>query len=304
MFRVFYAYISCLFHNNLLYLCMEINKIYFEDCLKTMAKMPGSFLDLTITSPPYDDLRTYHDKVKGLESEYNGYSFPFERIASELYRVTKKGGVVVWVVGDAVHKGGETLNSFRQALYFQDLGFKVHDTMIYEKNGSSFPARRDGNRYSQIFEYMFVFSKDVQPKTPKLICDKKNRWAGHTSFGQGTMRGKNGELIKRDIKPVPSFSPRNNIWKYNTGKGYTTKDDYAFDHPAMFPEKLVEDHIFSWSEEGDIVYDPMGGSGTTAKMAIMNGRKWVMSDFNKDYADIAQRRVKEAYDSISQQELF
>jgi len=146
-----------------------LNKIHFEDCLKTMAKMPASFIDLTISSPPYDDLRTYHDKVKGLESDYNGYSFPFERIASELYRVTKKGGVVVWVVGDAVHKGGETLNSFRQALYFQDLGFKVHDTMIYEKNGSSFPARRDGNRYSQIFEYMFVFSKDVQPKSPKLI---------------------------------------------------------------------------------------------------------------------------------------
>jgi len=283
---------------------MEINKIYFEDCLKTMAKMPASFIDLTITSPPYDDLRTYHDKVKGLDSNYNGYSFPFEKIASELYRVTKKGGVVVWVVGDAVHKGGETLNSFRQALYFQDLGFKVHDTMIYEKNGSSFPARRDGNRYSQIFEYMFVFSKDVQPKSPKLICDKKNRWAGHTSFGQGTMRGKNGELIKRDIKPVPSFSPRNNIWKYNTGKGYTTKDDYAFGHPAMFPEKLVGDHILSWSEEGDIVYDPMGGSGTTAKMAILNGRKWVMSDYNKDYADIAERRVREAYDAISQQQLF
>jgi len=118
------------------------------------------------------------------------------------------------------------------------------------------------------------------------------------------MRGKNGELIKRDIKPVPSFSPRNNIWKYNTGKGYTTKDDYAFGHPAMFPEKLVGDHILSWSEEGDIVYDPMGGSGTTAKMAILNGRKWVMSDYNKDYADIAERRVREAYDAISQQQLF
>ena len=283
---------------------MEMNKIYFEDCLETMGKMGGETVDLTITSPPYDDLRTYHDKVRGLDTDYNGYSFPFEKIAAELFRVTKKGGVVVWVVGDAVHKGGETLNSFRQALYFQDLGFKVHDTMIYEKNGSSFPARRDGNRYSQIFEYMFVFSKDGAPETSNLICDKKNRWAGHTSFGQGTMRGKNGELIKRDMKPVPTFSPRNNIWKYNTGKGYTTKDSYAFGHPAMFPEKLVEDHILTWSKEGDVVYDPMGGAGTTPKMAILNNRQWIMSDFNQEYVDIAERRIKEAYDLLSQKELF
>jgi len=274
-----------------------LNKVYLEDCVKTMNRMSNNFVDLTVTSPPYDDARSYNNLIKGLETDYNGYSFPFESIADELYRVTKKGGILVWVVGDMVHNGGETLNSFRQALYFQSLGFKMHDTMIYEKNGSSFPARRDGSRYSQIFEYMFVFSKDEKPKTSNLICDKPNKWAGWQPWGsnnESTMRTKDGSLKKRRQKPTPDYSPRNNVWRYNTGAGYTTKDKYAFEHPAMFPEKLVEDHILTWTNKGDVVFDPMAGAGTTPKVAILHDRKWIATEISEEYVNLINRRVADA----------
>ena len=259
---------------------MKTNVILQGDCIEEMKKLPENSVDLVITSPPYDNLRDYH-----------GYFFNFETIAKELYRVTKQGGVVVWVVGDAVVKGSETGSSFKQALFFKECGFNLHDTMIYEKNGSSFPARRNGNRYTQIFEYMFVFSKG-KPKSASLICDKKNKWEGYTSFGKSKIRDKNGVLREREMKPVPAFSPRNNIWIYATGKNYSTKDKIAFQHPAIFPEKLAEDHIRSWSNEGDIVLDPMCGSGTTCKMALLNNRKFIGMEISEEYVNIAEARIK------------
>ncbi len=266
---------------------IEINKNYNESNLDTMKRMPDNFIDLCITSPPYDNLRNYNKTLNTV--------FPFEGIAKELYRTIKVGGVVVWVVGDAVINKSETGNSFRQALHFMDLGFLLHDTMIYEKNGPSFPARRSGNRYSQVFEYMFVLSKDKPPKTANLICDKPNRWAGYTTFGQASYRNKDGDLIKRDIKPIPDFSPRYNIWKYNTGFGYSAEEKFAHDHPAIFPEQLASDHILSWSNEGDLVFDPFMGSGTTAKMAILNNRNWIGSEISSEYCNIIEERVKKAW---------
>ena len=265
---------------------MDTNIIHNVGSVEGLPALPANSVDATITSPPYDDLRTYNDSSK--------WDFEtFKSIADELYRVTKPGGVVVWVVGDAVINGSESGSSFRQALYFMELGFKLHDTMIYEKNGSAFPARRDGNRYSQLFEYMFVFSKDGKPKTANLICDKENRWAGYTNFGQGTYRNKQGELVKRTQKPVPTHSPRNNIWKYNTGKGYSTKDKIAFEHPAIFPEKLVVDHINTWTTPGDIVLDPFMGSGTTAVACIDTDRQYIGFEIDKTYFDISAQRILE-----------
>jgi site-specific DNA-methyltransferase (adenine-specific) len=170
-----------------------------------------------------------------------------------------------------------------------EVGFKLHDTMIYEKNTSSFPAKRNGNRYTQIFEYMFVFCKD-KIKTANLICDKPNKWAGHTNWGKNTNRLKNGELQETsDIKPVPDFSPRNNIWKYNIGKGFNSSDKESHEHPAIFPEQLAEDHILSWSNEGDIVLDPFSGSGTTCKMAKKNNRKYIGIDISEEYCKLAEK---------------
>jgi len=269
----------------------QLNQVICGDSVEELKKLPDNSVDLVVTSPPYDTLRSYKDLVKDMEEKFNGYSFPFEQIATELSRVVKKGGVVVWVVGDAVIKGSETGSSFRQALYFMQQGFKLHDTLIYEKNGSSFPARRDGNRYSQLFEYMFVFSNGAKPKTANLICDKPNRWAGYTHFGKGTIRNKKGELIERNIKPIPDFSPRNNIWKYNTGKNYSTKDKVAFEHPAIFPEALVQDHILTWTTPGEVVLDPFNGSGTTTKLALLNDRQYIGMEISSEYCDIAEERL-------------
>lgn len=241
---------------------IQTNKIYVEDCLDTMSKMDDESIDLVLTSPPYDNLR-----------EYEGYSFDFVSIARELHRVVKKNGVVVWVVGDATIDGSETGSSFKQALYFMGLGFKLHDTMIYEKNSPAYPARRDSNRYTQIFEYMFVFTKGKP--VSQLICDKPNKWAGHKDFS--------GKLKN----PVPDFSPRNNIWKYTTSFN-------GVKHPAPFPEALAQDHILSWSKEGDIVYDPFMGSGTTGKMAKVNNRLYIGSEISENYAEIANKRINES----------
>jgi DNA modification methylase len=281
------------------------NQLHLGDNLTIIKSLPDDVIDLTITSPPYDDIRTYESKVGKLNNNFNDYSFNFEPLAKELYRITKPGGVIVWVVGDAVIKGSETGSSFRQALYFMECGFNLHDTMIYEKNGTSFPARRDGNRYSQIFEYMFILSKGV-PKTTNLICDKENRWAGFTSFGTCKKRNKNGELIARKMKPVPTHSARNNIWKFNTGKNYSTKDAIAFDHPAIFPEKLVVDHILTWSNEGDMVFDPFLGSGTTVKMAKLNNRQYLGIEMVEKYYKIAVERLKstEIPEEIEAEDIF
>ena len=239
-----------------------INKIHTENCLDTMRKMSDGSIDLVVTSPPYDDLRSY-----------NGYSFDFGAVARELHRVVKQGGVVVWVVGDQTQNGSESGSSFRQALTFMDIGFNLHDTMIYEKNSSTYPAQKTGNRYSQIFEYMFILSKG-KPKA-SLICDKPNKWAGHKDFS--------GKLKN----PVPEFSPRTNIWRYVTSFN-------GVKHPAPFPEQLAADHIITWSLENDIVYDPFMGSGTTAKMALQLKRRFIGSEISSEYVAIAQKRLDEA----------
>lgn len=251
-----------------------------KDCKVALSEIADDSVDLTVTSPPYDDVRAY-----------NGFSFTkedFQTISTQLFRVTKGGGIVVWIVGDGTHNGSETGTSFRQAIGFMDAGFKLHDTMIYEKNTSSFPARRDGKRYTQIFEYMFVFSKG-SPKTGNLICDKANKWAGHTNWGNNTKRGMDGILTQTsDIKPVPEFSPRNNIWRYIVGKGFNSSDKESHAHPAIFPEKLAEDHILSWSNPGDLVLDPFCGSGTTCKMAKKSGRHYIGIDVSPEYCLLAE----------------
>ena len=257
-----------------------VNKIINEDSVTALKKIPANSIDLTVTSPPYDDIR-----------DYKGYNFndtATNSIIAELFRITKEGGVVVWIVGDSTTNGSETGTSFRQALKFMDSGFKLHDTMIYEKNTSSFPAKRTGSRYTQIFEYMFVFCKG-KIKTANLICDKPNKWAGHTNWGKNTNRLKNGQLQETtDIKPVPDFSPRNNIWHYNIGSGFNSSDKESHSHPAIFPEKLAEDHILSWSNEGDVVLDPFSGSGTTCKMSKKNKRIYIGIDISEEYCKLAE----------------
>jgi site-specific DNA-methyltransferase (adenine-specific) len=269
---------------------MQINKVYNENCLDTMSRMPDEFIDLTVTSPPYDNLRTY-----------NGYSFDFESIAKELYRVTKDGGIVVWVVNDKTKNYCESLTSFKTAILFvEKAGFNLHDTMIYKRT-CAFP---DVVRYYQDFEYMFVFSKGKpktvnllrQPKTEGTLKRQKNKTGvGGERQVDGSLKridNTNGferkERARKDDTRVKS-----NVWELPRGNQNSTKDKIAFKHPAIFPEQLANDHIISWSNEQDLVYDPFMGSGTTAKMAIANNRNWIGSEISSEYCDIIRERIKQ-----------
>lgn len=252
---------------------MNLNKIYNENCLDTMARMADNFIDLTVTSPPYDNLRTY-----------NGYSFDFENVAKELYRITKDGGVVVWVVGDATINGSETGTSFRQALFFKDCGFNLHDTMIWEKQTFTATGALK-TRYAQVFEYMFVFSKG-KLKTFNPIKDRETKGVRKK---HGTIRQVNGTTRKQSsIGKIytDKYAQRFNVWKINTEVSNSNRF-----HPAQFSEQLANDHIISWSNEGDLVYDCFMGSGTTAKMSILNNRNYIGSEISSEYVKIAEKRI-------------
>lgn len=235
-----------------------------------MRGMPGNCIDLTVTSPPYDNLRSYH-----------GYSFNFEEVAKELYRITKPGGVVVWVVGDATIKGSETGTSFRQALHFKDIGFNLHDTMIYSK--TSYPPLTHG-RYEQAFEYMFVFSKGkVKTFNPILVeCKTKG-----TSRPRYKSNKESGSAVRNDdrVDIIKDTKYKANVW-------HITPNNTHHRHPAIFPEQLANDHIISWSNPGDLVFDPFVGSGTTCKMALLNGRDYIGIDISQEYCDIANKRIE------------
>ena len=263
----------------------DLNSIVCGDAANLLADLPKACIDLTVTSPPYDNLR-----------DYNGYTFDFEPIATELFRVTKPGGVVVWVVGDATVNGSEAGTSFRQALGFMGLGFRLHDTMIYEKAGFRFPDER---RYNPVFEYMFIFSKG-QPKTFNPIKDKRNVYAGSKVARRSQTRNKDGSLTANSAwrtdrdKRVKQYGKRNNIWRIKVGGGRSSSDKGVSAHPAIFPEALARDHITSWSNPGDVVLDPMCGSGTTLKMAKQAGRKWIGFDCSEEYCELARLRVEQA----------
>lgn len=256
---------------------IEDIELWHGDCLELMKDIPENSIDLTVTSPPYDNLRTYNGNI-------DQWSFEkFQDIAKELYRVTKDGGVVVWVVGDATVKGSETGTSFRQALWFMECGFNLHDTMIYQKQNYK-PLTH--NRYEQEFEYMFIFVKGrLNTFNPiKIPC----KFAGQKTTR--TCRD-NCDNLKSSSNIIASEKTKGNIWKYKTGANQSTKDKIAFQHPAIFPEQLANDHIISWSNEGDIVLDPFMGSGTTGKMAVLNNRKFIGIELDNTYYEIAKNRI-------------
>lgn len=257
---------------------LEQNVIHNIDCVEGLKMLPDNCVDLTVTSPPYDNLRSY-----------NGFTFDFETIAKELYRVTKQGGVVVWIVGDATINGSETGTSFRQALFFKDCGFNLHDTMIYEKHN---PVPNAKTRYQQSFEYMFVLSKG-KPKTVHILEEpRRNERNDKMTYRKKKFtRNKNGEFGEAKDYFFKEYVPRRNIWTYKVGLYNSTSDKIAFKHPAIFPELLAKDHILSWSNEGDIVLDIFAGSGTTAKMAIQTNRKYIGFEISEEYCEIARKRV-------------
>lgn len=251
-------------------------KLYNGDSAIIMKELDNESIDMIITSPPYDNLRTY-----------NGYSFDFETIAKQSFRVLKDGGVMVWIVGDATIKGSETLTSFKQALYFKEIGFNIHDTMIYQKNNFSNPSK---TRYHQVFEYMFVVSKG-SPKTFNPIIDRKNVYSGTTSVGVNTTRKKDGSFTVNKKKVISEYGMRYNIWKGNTA-GQENMGKHL-PHPAMFPLWLVSDHIKSWSNEGDTVLDMFMGSGTTGVACKNLNRNFIGIELDNNYFNISKERIED-----------
>jgi DNA modification methylase len=253
-----------------------MNKLICGDSAVELKKLITESVDLTVTSPPYDNIR-----------QYSGYSFDFETIARELFRVTKHGGVVVWVIGDGIKDGDNSGTSFKQALYFKEIGFNLYDVIIYAKNNITFPHK---NRYHKAFEYMFILSKG-KPKTVNLIEDRKNKYGGTHTWGNMTQREPDGTLTNKGQKYIKEYGVRYNIWNYTVGKGNVTKDKIAYKHPAIFPERLAHDHIVSWSNEGDLVLDPFCGSGTTCKMAKQLHRDYIGIDISEEYLEITRKRL-------------
>jgi len=252
-----------------------MDKIYNGDSIELMKEIEDNTIDLTVTSPPYDNLR-----------KYKGFDFDFEGVASELFRITKNGGVVVWIVNDSTIKGSETETSFKQAIYFKEIGFNLHDTMIFKKTNPI--PQIYCKRYNNEFEYMFVLSKGkVKTHNPIMIdCIHAGLKLNGTTY-KNYSKGK--QIRNKLASPVKKQKIKGNIWEYVVGK--RKEDQEAKGHPAPFPCKLAEDHILSWSNEGDLVLDPMCGSGTTCKMAKINNRNYIGIDCSEEYCNIARERL-------------
>lgn len=252
--------------------------LHVGDCVDFMLDLPEGFVDLTVTSPPYDNLRNY-----------DGYRFNFEQVAKGLFRITKNGGVVVWVVADRIN-GGRSLTSFKQGLFFQEIGFSVHDVMIYRKKNTPFMR---SNAYTNCYEFMFVLSKG-KPKTFNPLKERTVRNGFEMVVHNKKADAKNNKVLKE----LKKEKTKTNIWSYAVGLHGTTSDTIAFEHPAVFPENLATDHILSWSNEGDTIFDPMCGSGTTCKMALVHNRKYIGVDVSERYINIAKKRIQTSTKNI------
>lgn len=251
--------------------------LYQGDCLEIMPTLPAQSVDMILTSPPYDNLRTYGNK--------NLLPWDFEGVAREIWRVIKPGGVVVWIVGDATVKGSETGTSFKQALFFKEIGFNLHDTMIWNK-GMFSAVGALSVRYAPVFEYMFVLSKGkIRVFNP--IKDRITKEASRRPHKGVTQRLANGSM-RRNLPPkVGEYGQRYNIWDVPPCISSTERTG----HPAQFPLGIAVGHVRSWSNPGDVVLDPFAGSGTTGEACGTTGRRFVLIEREKEYCEIIKKRV-------------
>ena len=272
---------------------LDINTTHLMNCIDGMQQMDEESVDLVVTSPPYDDLRTYNDSSKW---DHN----VFMEVADNLTRVLKQGGVIMWNVNDATIKGSESGSSFRQCLYFMDkCGLRLHDTMIYEKTGTAFASGPKSVRYTQIFEYCFILSKG-KPKTINLIQDKKNAWAGYTSFGNAKTRRKDGTMHDpgKKSKEIREYGVRTNIWKIKNSGGFGQSSKASYKHPATMPEELARGHVLTWSDKNDLILDPFMGAGTTAQVALEENRNFIGFEIDDTYHQMCVDRITPMQDNL------
>ncbi|NQU26320.1 MAG: site-specific DNA-methyltransferase [Candidatus Nealsonbacteria bacterium] len=254
-----------------------INTIVLCDCIIGMRELSKETIPLTVTSPPYDNLR-----------DYGKHGFNFEAIANELYRITMQGGVVVWVVQDQIKKGSETGTSAWQQLYFQRIGFRIHHRMVMLPLGN---RNTTPVRYGNALQFALVLSKG-RPRYVNLIRDKRNATGGQAhTYNQRT---KDGRIVSQRTAITRTWGPREPVWTYAVGGCHTTEDAFTSEHPAMMPEAMAADHIISWSRPGDLVFDPMCGAATTCKMALLNHRRYLGLEIHERYFQIAQERMRRA----------
>jgi site-specific DNA-methyltransferase (adenine-specific) len=251
-----------------------VNQILQTDCVQGMQQLPDCCIPLTVTSPPYDHFRAY-----------GGHRFDFEAVAKELWRITMKGGIVVWVVQDQVVKGSFTGTKHRQAIYFQELGFGIHNELTMVTLNSRIPQKV---RYTPTSHTAFVLAKG-HPRAVNLLRDKPNKQAGmyKPTWSRRTREG-NRETGSYG-KEVARFGLRSDVWVYLVGNNVTTTDGTK--HPALMPEEMAEDLIVSWSRPGDLVFDPFAGAGTTCKMAMLNHRHYLGMEIHEPYVHVAKARL-------------
>lgn len=250
-------------------------ELYNNNCLNTLDELikDNREVDCIITSPPYDNLRNYKNT-----SEWN--FDVFKSVAEKIYKILKKGGVLVWIVSDQTIKGSETGTSFKQALYFKDLGLNLHDTMIWQKKD---PIPLTHNRYEQCFEYMFILSKG-KPKTFNPIrvpCKTVGFKRRHSSNKENGSAVRNREEITENKKD----KIKKNIWDFAVAHT-------RYNHPAIFPLNLIKDHVLSWTNEGDIILDPFMGSGTTGVACRDLERDFIGIELVDEYFNIAKERIE------------
>lgn len=262
-----------------------MNMIYNEDCLETMKRLPSGSIDLVLTSPPYDNMRQYGgDKTYHQRLNETGYSFQFEEIANELYRILKPGGIIMWNIQDQIIKGSKTGNSMRQALYFMEIGLNLHDHLIWQKTGTPFPSQY---RYRNVWENMFIFSKG-KPNTFNPIM-KKNKTGGRV-WDRRRERNHEGLIEETDrVIKINEYGIDDNVWLIPNGYANAKHFKGMETHPAIFPDEIARRHIITWTNEGDIVYDPFLGSATTTKIAKELNRQWIGSEIHTPYFEVCKK---------------
>ena len=250
-------------------------KLYNDDCTNVMNDLisKGVKIDAIITSPPYDNLRDYHNSCI--------WNFDkFKEIANLFLEILKDGGVVVWVVNDKIEKGSKTLTSFKQALYFKEIGFNIDDVMIWEKKNPMPQVKQP--RYNQVFEYMFVLSKGKPKIFNPIMVDCKSAGLEYKSTAKKISTGESQRVYKEftiNKKKVDS-----NIWRIAVAQNKTK-------HTAVFPLEIPLRHIKTWTNVGDIILDPFIGSGTTGVACKELNREFIGIEIVEDYFKIAKERI-------------
>lgn len=246
------------------------------DAIEHASTLASDSVDLVLFSPPYDGVRDYR----------GNWTLDLPALGSELLRVVKDGGFAVMVIADGTKNQRKSMTTFRTAVAWEDAGWSLFESVIYSRDGR--PGAWWATRFRVDHEHILMFYKGKRPRpvthhdglrVPSKHAGKK--WTG-------TQRLTDGTLVKTSAT-VAADKCRGTIWHYATSnsEGNRTKAK----HPATFPDALARDVILALSAPGDVVYDPMMGSGTSVVIAAQEGRRWLGNDFFAEYVEIAQQRL-------------